>query len=209
MTAEAVIGFYCASPNPIVEIRVMDQTPLSTLQSCHRATHHTLTSQGHCVSIGAIRKRFVILTLACLGISALGGCRICADCEDLDYPAYGGAWQRTLRDSGRVGSMFDPGGARASELVSRDDPVATDELERQRQESLGDATEESEDDMDSDIEDSESDDSSEDEEMDLDDLENRKLDDIELDREKELEEKSLDDIEVNIIPGRPIPPVLR
>lgn len=45
-----------------------------------------------------------------------GGCRICAECNDLDYPAYGGLWQRTRRDSGRVGSVFDPAGAKVSEL---------------------------------------------------------------------------------------------
>ncbi|MFG0254621.1 MAG: hypothetical protein ACF787_05930, partial [Rhodopirellula sp. JB053] len=45
-----------------------------------------------------------------------GGCRLCADCDLESYPSYGGAWQRTLRDSGRVGSIFDPGGSRASDL---------------------------------------------------------------------------------------------
>ncbi len=58
------------------------------------------------------------------------GCRLCCDNEDLAYPAYGGAWQRTRRDSGRVGSLFDPAGARAATLVSRDDPSTVDEIYR-------------------------------------------------------------------------------
>ena len=62
----------------------------------------------------------------------LAGCRICATCEELDYPAYGGSWQRTIRDSGRVGSVFEPAGARVADLVSRDEPPQPDELERSR-----------------------------------------------------------------------------
>lgn len=50
----------------------------------------------------------------------LTGCTIPSDCGDLDYPTYGGAWQRTRRDSGRVGSVFDPAGARSATLVQRD-----------------------------------------------------------------------------------------
>lgn len=49
----------------------------------------------------------------------LGGCRLCADCDLDAYPSYGGAWQRTVRDSGRVGSIFDPGGSRAADLSER------------------------------------------------------------------------------------------
>lgn len=49
----------------------------------------------------------------------VGGCRLCADCDEEAYPSYGGAWQRTNRDSGRVGSVFDPGGTRASDLSKR------------------------------------------------------------------------------------------
>ncbi|MEM6472873.1 MAG: hypothetical protein AAF802_25150 [Planctomycetota bacterium] len=39
------------------------------------------------------------------------GCRLCCDLEDAAYPAFGGSWTRTSRDSGRVGSLADPGGA--------------------------------------------------------------------------------------------------
>ena len=39
----------------------------------------------------------------------------------MDYPTYGGAWQRTRRDGGRVGSIFDPAGARTAAVVPRED----------------------------------------------------------------------------------------
>lgn len=38
------------------------------------------------------------------------GCTICADCDLDSYNAYGGRWQRTDRDAGRVGSLFHPAG---------------------------------------------------------------------------------------------------
>ena len=50
----------------------------------------------------------------------LTGCTLCQNCGDLDYPTYGGAWERTRRDSGRVGSIFDPAGARSATLSDRD-----------------------------------------------------------------------------------------
>lgn len=64
------------------------------------------------------------------------GCRLCGDCHQLDYPTYGGAWERTSRDSGRVGSIFDPAGARSPQLADRDTPPSPDEWERQRAEEL-------------------------------------------------------------------------
>lgn len=143
------------------------------------------------------------IMVACL--APLGGCRLCADCEDLAYPAYGGAWQRTRRNEGRVGSIFDPGGAKASELVSRDTPPDTNELERQRQEGIY-----SLDDRDlgipGDEEPMEEDDDATDRENELRD---RTLDDIEGENEDELRKKNLDDINVRLIPGQPMPPVLR
>lgn len=57
----------------------------------------------------------VLVFLAC----TITGCTICQDCGDVDYPAYGGAWERTRRDSGRVGSVFDPAGARVAVLSPR------------------------------------------------------------------------------------------
>jgi hypothetical protein len=62
-----------------------------------------------------------------LGGSALSGCTLCQDCGDLDYPTYGGAWERTRRDSGRVGSVFDPAGARTAKLADRDAEPETEE----------------------------------------------------------------------------------
>ena len=60
----------------------------------------------------------LLLTTALVTTSS--GCRLCCDSEDVAYGAYGGAWERTHRDSGRVGSLFDPGGARVSNLSPRD-----------------------------------------------------------------------------------------
>lgn len=70
------------------------------------------------------------LALGLLSIALLGGCRICRSCEDVAYPAYGGSWQRTVRDSGRVASLFDPAGAKGSALVSREAPIEADEQNR-------------------------------------------------------------------------------
>ncbi len=64
--------------------------------------------------------RTVIGIIVLCGAGVLTGCTIPSDCGDLDYPTYGGAWQRTRRDSGRVGSVFDPAGARSPALVQRD-----------------------------------------------------------------------------------------
>ncbi|SMP75297.1 hypothetical protein SAMN06265222_1195 [Neorhodopirellula lusitana] len=54
-----------------------------------------------------------------LCLVSLAGCRLCADCDLDSYPSYGGAWQRTQRDSGRVGSIFDPGGSRVADLSQK------------------------------------------------------------------------------------------
>lgn len=60
------------------------------------------------------------LFLIAVVLSTGTGCRLCCDAEDNDYPAYGGVWERTNRSSGRVGSLFDPGGARVANLLPRD-----------------------------------------------------------------------------------------
>lgn len=127
-----------------------------------------------------------------------GGCRICADCEDLEYPAYGGAWQRTLRNSGRVGSVFDPGGAKSAQLVDKTMPEAPDQIERNLQEAR------QSDDPDMDPQTPDSDDEAERESLKDREKELREkgLDDIESDATEELRSKELDDIEVRIIPGR-------
>jgi len=141
-------------------------------------------------------------------MASFSGCRICADCEDLAYPAYGGVWQRTSRDTGRVGSVFDPGGAKASELVARDTPPKPDELERERQEARGDKI--SDPDRGDEKEESEpKPDDKRDFESKEDELRKRKLEDIEEEKEDELRKKELDNINIRLIPGQPMPPVLR
>jgi len=52
---------------------------------------------------------FSLAVVTLLGFA--GGCTLAPDCDLEDYGAYGGRWQRTLRNSGRVGSVFDPAGA--------------------------------------------------------------------------------------------------
>jgi hypothetical protein len=51
----------------------------------------------------------------------------------MDYPAFGGSWQRTVRDTGRVGSIFDSAGGKVAKLTDRDQPLPTDAQERQQQ----------------------------------------------------------------------------
>ncbi|TWU66310.1 hypothetical protein [Crateriforma conspicua] len=68
--------------------------------------------------------------------TTLTGCRLCSTCEMEDYSAYGGIWERTQRDSGRVGSLFDPAGVRGASLASKSDPPSAAELERRRQQSF-------------------------------------------------------------------------
>lgn len=74
----------------------------------------------------------LLVVIGLVMLLPIGGCRLCCDSEDLAYPAYGGAWQRTRRDAGRVGSLFDPAGARTAKLTSRDEPKSVDELYRNR-----------------------------------------------------------------------------
>ena len=68
---------------------------------------------------------FSLILLVTLVVPSTG-CRLCADCEMDAYPAYGGAWERTLRETGRVGSVFDPGGVRAADIEARTDPETAD-----------------------------------------------------------------------------------
>jgi hypothetical protein len=76
---------------------------------------------------GCSKLHAIAVALILLGGSTLTGCTLCQDCGDLDYPTYGGAWERTRRDSGRVGSIFDPAGARTAKLADRDAEPDTDE----------------------------------------------------------------------------------
>lgn len=85
------------------------------------------------------RHRLGLLLVAAVALSTAPGCRICGDCNRLDYPTYGGAWERTRRDSGRVGSIFDPAGARSPELADRDTPPTPDMWQRERSRSPDEA----------------------------------------------------------------------
>lgn len=138
----------------------------------------------------------------------LAGCRICADCEDQAYPAYGGAWQRTIRDTGRVGSMFDPAGARAFDLASREQPQDISAQERKRYLEETDGIDRSEDE-DLDDESSDADDEQADRLRERQrNLRDRDLDDIENPKEQEQQKKKLDEIDVKVIRGTPAPPSL-
>lgn len=150
------------------------------------------------------RIRSVLLGLVLIAVTLpFGGCRICADCEDLDYPAYGGAWQRTLRQSGRVGSVFDPGGAKAAMLVDKTTPEDPDEIERRRQEASDKDDDFDPDERDADDEDEGDDEKSESMKEREEKLRQQELDDIESEEDElELRKKGLDDIEVRIVPGR-------
>ena len=85
----------------------------------------------------SLRNR--ILLVAIIAILPTAGCRLCCETDDHTYSAYGGAWERTRRDSGRVGSIFDPAGAKASTLVERDEPDRPEVLDRERRKDDPDA----------------------------------------------------------------------
>ena len=76
--------------------------------------------------------RTAALAAGIVGGVVIAGCTIPSDCGDLDYPTYGGAWQRTRRDAGRVGSVFDPAGARTATLSPRELPETDGEVRSAR-----------------------------------------------------------------------------
>ncbi|MEM9588984.1 MAG: hypothetical protein AAGA03_17015, partial [Planctomycetota bacterium] len=86
-------------------------------------------------------QRFLGLFLAAGLLVTSGGCRLCGECDVDNYAAFGGAWERTVPDRGRVGSVFDPAGGRAAQLADRDSvedglrsdqPSASEDLQDQR-----------------------------------------------------------------------------
>jgi hypothetical protein len=151
-------------------------------------------------------RRWIALAVMTIGVAPLGGCRICADCEDLAYPAYGGAWERTRRDSGRVGSVFDPAGGQSSMLVDRDEPPTPDSLERQRQEAREGDFEAPDRNLEADSSESNSDLPPGDDKTQ--ELLERQLDDIRDEKEDSLRQKSLDDIDIRVIPRSSVPATL-
>ena len=153
----------------------------------------------------SLRQIFVVVFLAVSPLW-LGGCRICADCEDMNYPAFGGSWQRTNPSVGRVGSVFDPGGAKASSLVSRDTPPKPDALERERLDTQGDKLPDP-DREDPGAEDEPQNQDERDFDSKADELRNLELDDIDTDDAGDLQNKTLD--QIRLIPGKPAPPTIR
>lgn len=81
----------------------------------------------------AIRTAAAAVALTSLLASV--GCTLTSDQGDMDYPTFGGAWQRTRPDSGRVGSVFDPAGARLATLSPKS-PPRMDETERSAGDSI-------------------------------------------------------------------------
>ena len=145
-----------------------------------------------------------ILLLSALTLTT--GCRICADCEDLAYPAYGGAWERTIRQSGRVGSVYDPAGAKSFDLVSRNQPEDADQIDRKRYQAQGSGVTDPEQEPDqADDDEAMGDDQ---ESLQEGDLGDRELEDIEVPREQQQQQRELDEIDVRILQGTPSPPLL-
>jgi hypothetical protein len=147
-------------------------------------------------------------------VAPLSGCRICNNTEDLAYPSYGGAWERTIRDSGRVGSLFDPAGARSSALTAKDAAVTQDELERGRraeEDAMAPSDQGGKESMPAEEntggentggENTDGENSGDEPNLDED-----KIDEDLKERMKELRDQDLDD--VKIIPGESLPPLLR
>jgi hypothetical protein len=101
-----------------------------------------------------------------------------------------------------VGSVFDPAGARSPALSDREGPPTPDELERQRQQSIGDESLDPDRRIEEDLEYEPS------PRSETDDLLERTLDDIQEEKEDKLRERSLDDINIRVIPPPPIPETL-
>lgn len=156
---------------------------------------------GKLECVMTVSCRWLAAGILAMAVAPLTGCRICPDCEDIAYPAYGGSWQRTRRDSGRVGSVFDPAGAKTAELTPRDSPTASDELERLRRKDrvprMPDPQDLPEGDEPAPGTDR------------RDDLRQRGLDDLDDDDDSDLRKKNLQDIEVKVVPGEQMPPLLR
>ena len=151
-------------------------------------------------------SHIVPTTLFLICLIPLAGCRLCSDCEDMDYPAFGGSWQRTVRDSGRVGSIFDSAGGKVAELTDRNQPLSTDAQERQQQglrtQGMFDPeTNDAAPNVDPDTADPP---------MTPEELKNQSLEDIpEGEEGKKLRLKSLDEINVRRLPSEPPPSFIR
>ena len=138
-----------------------------------------------------VSRTFIGLLLIAAVASTGSGCRLCCDSEDIAYGAYGGVWERTNRDSGRVGSLFDAGGARVSSLSPRDSVENVDDQRsriiplEQEEDRRGEPTEDPTDDSPEPKSDSETDQEFQ-------------------DRLKKFEAERM--LNAKVIPGNPIPP---
>lgn len=70
--------------------------------------------------------RDIGLVATLVALTGFLGCTLPSDQGDLDYPTYGGAWQRTRPDGGRVGSIFDPAGGKVASLAPKSKPRMDD-----------------------------------------------------------------------------------
>ncbi|WP_149497350.1 hypothetical protein [Roseiconus lacunae] len=70
-------------------------------------------------SANSIPAAITTVIVVAICVISFGGCRLCCDREDAAFAAYGGAWQRLDRNSGRVGSLNDPAGAKVGSLESK------------------------------------------------------------------------------------------
>lgn len=70
--------------------------------------------------------RDIGLVATLVALTGFLGCTLPSDQGDLDYPTYGGAWQRTRPDGGRVGSIFDPAGGKVASLAPKSKPRMED-----------------------------------------------------------------------------------
>lgn len=64
-----------------------------------------------------------LLTLvAVISTPFLSGCSTCCSTDDYNYPTYGGKWERTDRQYGRVGSIFTDGRVNSSAATPMMEP---------------------------------------------------------------------------------------
>ena len=148
----------------------------------------------------AVSRGFTAALLLIAFLTTSSGCRLCCDPETESFPAYGGAWERTSRTSGRVGSIFDPGGARIGSFAPRETANQVDLLDADRlrdaqsgEEALGTEAEPSEG-AEGDAAGNDGDAADKEAERE------RKFQE----RLKSFEERQLEDIDV--VPGTPLPP---
>lgn len=145
-------------------------------------------------------RHIVLTSVFSLCLLPMTGCRLCSDCEDMDYPAFGGSWQRTVRESGRVGSVFDSAGGKVDKLTDRNQPLPTDAQERRQQGLRSQGMFDPEDNEPGPDQDSNKPVSP----MTPEELKNQSLDDIPEGEEGEkLRRKSLDEINVRRLPDQP------